>query len=362
MGEPLHIGLAGCGWISRQVHIPLLQRHRDVRIVAIADIDEHTLNEAAPLVSGARRFRHLDDMLSKERLDAVVVALPPSLHAVAACAVFDAGLHLYLEKPLATTLDEGAAIIRAWRRSGRVGVMGFNCRANPLLVRLRELIHAGRAGRIKYIRTFFSIAARTLPSWKQRRASGGGALLDLGVHHIDLVRFLTGREITGVRASVSSQISEQDTALVELQLEGGVGAHIFSSLASAEGDHVEVHGDLARLSVARYESLDVHVIDNPGRGMGVAGRALRRLAAVQHLPRAVAVRRSPLREPGYAVLLERFIRACQSPSMALNTPGMEDGFAAAAAVAAAELSVTTGQMERPAGIAEATEPMRAASR
>ena len=362
MGEPLHIGIAGCGWISRQVHIPLLQRHSDVKLVAIADTDDGALNEAGRLVAGAQRYRHVSDMLASARLDAVVVALPPSLHAEAACAIFDAGLHLYLEKPIATTLDDSAAIVRAWRHSGRVGVMGFNCRANPLFVRLRDLMHAGRAGRITYLRSFFSIAARTLPPWKEARASGGGALLDLGVHHIDLVRFLTGHEITGVRASVSSRVSEHDTALVELQLDDGVGAHLFCSLAAAEGDHVEVHGDHARLSVARYASLDVDVVDNPGRGMGVGGRVLRRFAALQHLPRAVAIRRSPLREPGYAVLLDRFIRACQTPRMSLMAPGMEDGFAALAVVAAAELSLATGQMERPVRMAELTESTGLASR
>jgi myo-inositol 2-dehydrogenase / D-chiro-inositol 1-dehydrogenase len=353
--EQLRVGVAGCGTIARQVHLPLLQRRRDVKLVAVADSDGDALAEAVLRYRGAQPYRSTADMLSEAELDAVVVTLPPALHSSAARAVFEAGRHLYLEKPMALTLDDGAAIMSAWRRSGRVGVMGFNCRANPLHLRLRQLMRAGRAGTVVYLQTFLASAARSLPDWKRQRASGGGVLLDLGVHHIDLIRFLTGCEITGVRASVSSRTSEQDTALLELQLEGGIGAHAFFSLAAAEGDHVEVHGDVARLAVARYTSLDVHITDNPGRGFGVVGRVLRRAGAVRYLARAVEARRSPLREPGYAVLLDRFIRAGLTGVAPLDVPDIADGFAATAVVAAAELSLATGQMETPTAFSEFPE-------
>lgn len=352
----LRVGVAGCGTIARQVHLPLLQRRRDVKLVAVADSDGDALAEAVHRsAGGAQAYRSTEDMLREGELDAVVLALPPALHSSAACAAFDAGLDVYIEKPLAHTLEDGAAIMSAWRRSGRIGVMGFNCRANPLHLRLRHLMRAGRAGNIVYLQTFLSSAARSLPDWKRQRATGGGVLLDLGVHHIDLIRFLTGREVTGVRGSVSSRFSEHDTAMLELQLEGGIGAHAFFSLAAAEGDHVEVHGDVARLAVARYTSLDVNITDNPGRGLGVVGRVLRRAGAVRYLARAVEARRSPLREPGYAVLLDRFIRAGLTGVRPTDVPDIADGFAATAVVAAAELSFATGQMETPTAAPELPE-------
>jgi len=355
--EQLRVGVAGCGSIARQVHLPLLQRRSDVKLVAVADSNEDALAEAARRSHGARAYRSTEEMLNGAELDAVIVAVPPALHASAARAAFEAGLHAYLEKPMAPALDDAAVIMRAWQLSGRIGVMGFNCRANPLHVRLRELMHSGRAGAVVYLRTFLASAARSHPEWKQQRASGGGVLLDLGVHHIDLIRFLTGRDITGVRASVSSRLSDQDTALLELQLEGGIGAHAFFSLAAAEGDHVEVHGEVARLAVERYTSLDVQIIDNPGRGFGVAGRVLRRVGAIQHLGRALKARRAPLREPGYAFLLDRFIRAGLTGVAPLDVADLADGFAATAVVAAAELSLVTGQMETPTTFLEFPEPI-----
>lgn len=349
--EQLRIGVAGCGAMARQVHLPLLGRRRDVRLVAVADNSEEALAKAV-LTPGVEPYTGVEGMLAHANLDAVVIALPPALHKTAAVAAFDAGLHVYLEKPIAPTPEEGAAIMRAWRRSGRVGVMGFNARANPLHQRLRALMRAGRAGDIVYLQSFFSTAARILPEWKRRREGGGGALLDLGVHHIDLIRFLTGSEIAGVRASVSSRASEQDTALLELQLEGGVAAHMFFSLAAAEGDRVEVHGDLARLTVDRYTSLDVQVIDNPGRGFGIVGRIMRRAAVFKHLPNVVEARLSPLREPGYAVLLDRFVRAARTGMAPREVPDIADGFAATAVVSAADLSLETGRMEAPNALPE----------
>jgi predicted dehydrogenase len=355
MREQLRVGIAGCGAIVQQVHLPLLQRREDVELVAIAENQGAVADAVMRRRPGVRPFASLSDMLAAIELDAVVIALPPALHAAAACEVFRAGLHAYIEKPLATTVEEADAVVQAWRRSGRVGVVGFNCRANPLLVRLRGLLRGGRAGALVYLRTVFATAPRERLHWRSDRALGGGALLDLGVHHIDLVRFLTGSEIAGVRASISSRESEQDTALLELQLENGVGVHAFFSLAAAETDQVEVYGDAARLSVARFTSLDVQVVDNPGRGAGALGRVLRTASGLRHIPRKLAARRAPLREPGYEILLDRFVRAARSGSVPVDAPDVADGFACAATVAAAESSLVTGRVERPSVLTERPE-------
>jgi predicted dehydrogenase len=247
---------------------------------------------------------------------------------------------------LASTVEEAGAVAETWRHSGRVGVVGFNCRANPLHVRLRDLVRSGRAGSVVYMRTAFAIASRELSFWRQHRNTGGGALLDLGVHHLDLIRFLTGVEIAGVRATVTSRKSEQDTAVLELRLENGVAVHSFFSLAAAERDHVEVFGDAARLSVARFTSLDVRVVENPGRGSAL-GQVLRRASALRYVPRALGARRAPLREPGYEILLDTFVKAARSNIEPVDAPGIPDGFACAAVVSAAEASLVSGRFEEP---------------
>ncbi len=350
MAEPLRIGLVGCGAIARRVHLPLLYGRPDVRVTALAESDPDLLAETVQQFRGAEAYATIEDMLGEAALDAVIVTLPTGLHATAACAVLDSGRHLFLEKPLATSIEDAAAVILAWQRAGTVGMMGFNCRANPLLVELRDLVRGGRAGVPRYLRTVFAIEAREMPEWKRHRSSGGGALLDLGTHHIDLIRFLTDREITGVRATIRSRVTEHDTVLLELELDGGISAHAFFSLAGAEMEHIEVHGDAARLAVSRFTSLAVDIVDNPGRGAGPLAHVLRRVGALRHIRRALRARRAPWREPGYALLLDRFIEAARTGASA-NVPDLTDGFACAAVIAAAERSAASGRMETPLALA-----------
>ncbi|MGH6693638.1 MAG: Gfo/Idh/MocA family protein, partial [Gammaproteobacteria bacterium] len=192
----------------------------------------------------------------------------------------------------------------------------------------------------------FATALRDMPDWKRRRATGGGALLDLGSHHIDLMRFLFEREPRSVQASLESRHTEDDTALLELEFDNGPRVHGFYALAAAERDHVEVFGDRARLSVSRFNSLDVDVMDNPGRG-GALGRLARRAGSLRHVPGALRARRAPLREPGYGVALDRFIEGVRTRRLPADAPDLADGFACLAVIDAAERSARDG---RPASI------------
>ncbi|HSA57852.1 MAG TPA: Gfo/Idh/MocA family oxidoreductase [Gemmatimonadaceae bacterium] len=336
MADRLKIGVTGCGAMARAVHLPLLARRADVEISAIAEPDPGATAMALEQVPGARAFTTLDAMLAGTPLDAVIVAAPTGEHASAARAVFAAGCHLYLEKPLAHCGAEGARVLDAWRASGRVGMMGFNMRFNPLYRRLRELIRSGRAGRPVYTRSVFATAPRAAAAWKRSRATGGGALLDLGAHHIDLMRFLFSREPVAVCATLESRHAEDDTALLELELAGGPRVHGFYSLAAAEQDQVEVHGDCARLSVSRFTSLDVAVIDNPGMRGGPLRRLVLTMSALAQLPEALRARRSPLREPGYALALDCFLQAVRTGRLAADAADLDDGYKCLAIIEAAE--------------------------
>lgn len=336
MAGRVRVGVAGCGAIARRAHLPLLTRRSHAAVVAIADPDPEALAGAQAQVPAARPFENLEAMLGGAALDAVIVALPTAMHGSAARRVLEAGCHLYLEKPLASHESEGAAVVEAWRASGRVGMMGFMMRFNPLHRRLRALLQAGRAGRPVYARSVFATAPRPLPEWKRCRATGGGALLDLGAHHIDLMRFLFSREPVSVHATLESRATEEDTALLELELDGGPHVQGFYSLASAEQDHVEVHGDQARLAVSRFTSLDVQVKDNPGGSAGPVQGLTRQAGALRHLPEAWRARRAPLREPGFGRALDAFIAAVRTGHLVEGAADLDDGYACLAIIDAAE--------------------------
>lgn len=340
----VRIGVLGCGGIARAAHLPSLSRMGDARVVALADADAASLaaaRAAAPSSAQAvSDYRHVLDMPD---VDAVLIALPPALHAEAAIGALQRGRHVYIEKPLATSLadarrvlaasDEAAHDADAARRP--VAMMGFNYRWNPLIQQARARIAAGMIGQPVALRTVFSTPTRKLPQWKRHREAGGGVLLDLAVHHIDLARFLTGAEIATVSAELQSMRTEHDTALLQMVLTNGVTAQSMFSLAAVDEDRIDVYGTDAKLTIDRYRSLRVEVV--PAAAGGAIGFAVTRFVGeLAALPYAVRKMRAPLNDPSFTMALEAFVRAVHDPSAL--TSDVIDGFRAAAVIEAAESS------------------------
>src|SRR5687767_11130740 len=183
-------------------------------------------------------------MLRNAELDAVIVAVPTQMHAAAAADIAGAGIAFYLEKPIAITSADAALVRSAAVNAGVKAVTGFNRRAHPLYQRARELIREGAIGEVHGAQTVFSEPAPPagLPLWKHKRETGGGALLDLGSHHIDLLRWLLGTEVETASASIRSISTEDDFASVTMSLANGAHAQSTFTLASAYADHLEILG------------------------------------------------------------------------------------------------------------------------
>ena len=197
------------------MHLKLLRRLSGATLVAVAD-----LNPNRRLVAerdGVYATAGADTLLSRPDIDAVVIAAPPVAHAALASAALDRGRHVYLEKPFATSLPEGQAILDAWRRRGHpapVGMIGFNYRFNPLLRKARQLISSGAIGRPVAARTVFSIVKRPEPAWRQSVEQGGGPLLELASHHVDLM----GTVLSRVMEVAANHPTPGATATVALRL------------------------------------------------------------------------------------------------------------------------------------------------
>src|SRR5262245_25271328 len=102
----IRVGILGCGGIARAAHVPSLARERDVAITALADQDAANLAAARTLAPRAHATADYRDVLAAADVDAVIIALPPALHADAAVAALETGKHVYVEKPLATSLAD----------------------------------------------------------------------------------------------------------------------------------------------------------------------------------------------------------------------------------------------------------------
>lgn len=315
-----------------------------VRVVALADADPSRLADARSLAPDARAETTVEAVLDQPDVEAVVIALPPALHASAAIAALSRGKHIYLEKPLAVSVAEGKRVVDAWSRTGLTAMMGFNYRRNPVVLQARRLLAAGRIGTPVAARTVFSTPARAEPPWKGTRASGGGVLLDLAVHHVDLLRFLLGADVADVSAVVRSLVLENDTAFVRLRMTNGCTVQSFYSLGTVDEDRVEVYGTTGKVTMDRYRSLRAELM--PASPGGALGYAVRRLAREwTALPYALRRLRSPMHEPSFRATLEAFVTAARAGTRV--EPDLHDGYRALAVVEAAETAARSGRSIAP---------------
>ena len=344
--RPLRTALLGCGRIARGRHLPMLVKSDAFRVVAVVDPDGKARAAAEKLAPGAAGHAdpatlYAQDPKGSDAVEAVVIATPSHLHAAHAQAAIAAGRHVYLEKPVATTLDDARATVRAWedvnanRPAGEalVGRIGFNYRFHPMHRAAREAIEAGRLGRLAAVRGVYSTPATELPGWKTARESGGGALLDLAIHHVDNLRFLTGLEVTSVRGRLLSRETEHDTATLDLLFgegEGAVPGQVTVAMNAIDEDRIEVIGGAGAVTLDR-------VADGVARFRGCARaglRAARAKAALASLKPRRVPGIAPKPEPSTFASLHAFAAAVRGGSD--GKPDLRDGLAALEVVLAAE--------------------------
>lgn len=334
------LGLIGCGRIAQLVHLDVLRRLPGAELVALADVDLRPREEASRRMPGAVAFADYRELLPE--VDAVVVCLPNALHAEAALAALQQGKHVYLEKPLATDLDDARRVLSVWRSAGVVGMIGFNYRFNALYRAAKQYIQTGELGELVSVRSVFSAAPRNLPAWKQQRQSGGGVLLDLALHHIDLLRFLFEKEVCEVFTQLRSQRSEDDNAALQLRLADGLLVQSFFSLGAIEEDRFEIYGTGGKLTVDRYRAFNVEITDQASAHRPRWEQLGRRLWSALRGPYLWDRLFAPGREPSYGVALDQFVTAVRANRSV--RPNFLDGYRSLAVVAAAEESARTGRI------------------
>lgn len=227
MTPPFRVGLLGAGWIAAD-HVAALAKHDDVELVAVCDLDRARAERLAP--TGASLYERWQELLERERPDAVWVCLPPLAHRAPTVAALERGIHVYLEKPIARTLDDAAAIVDAAARSDAVCAVGYQWHATEVLEDLRSAL----AGQDIALLVGRSIGPTGSRPWFLDRSQGGGNVLERGSHQIDLMRTIAG-EVVCVQAAASRVLLGQtegdrgdieDAATLVLHLESGALATI----------------------------------------------------------------------------------------------------------------------------------------
>jgi predicted dehydrogenase len=331
----MKVGIIGCGAVAHYCHVPALLRIRGVTITAVADPNEMFRNRVAR-ATGSPAFKSAEFLLANSSVDAVVIATPPHTHAAIGKMAALAGKAIYLEKPIATSLSEARDLSLSTAEAGIKAVVGFNRRSHPLYARARDMIERGSVGRVRALQTTFCepVPVDGMPAWKEKRATGGGALLDLASHHIDLVRWLTGSEISTVSAEVSSDESEHDSASMQLRLENGISVQSFVSFRAGYAERVTVIGDDGTLEIDRHRAT---LTLQTARRMGYGARRRFILPSISDVTWKARGLISRSHDPSYHRALSAFANGGN------GLASLHDGERSLQAVIAAEESAALGR-------------------
>lgn len=285
------VGVIGYSGAASRLHLPVLKRMPSVRVTAIAGTTQAALTAIADRYAIPTRYHDYRDLLQNPAVDAVAICVPPELHEVIGLAALEANKHVFMEKPLALSLEQGTHLVRAAESSTVTTMVGFHLRWHRLVREAHEWMTAGRLGTVELIRTVFTSGIRwreNLPAWRTRRITGGGVLIESGVHYYDLWRFLTASEVDEVQVTSRSAGHDDITALVTARLQNGILATASFCQGTVDSLEIDIYGSAGRLRISGY-ALDGLVFDPSGykgvkrlwsKARSVPGRLLRAARAV----------------------------------------------------------------------------------
>lgn len=261
----LKAGVIGCGAIAQHCHLPGYAKEKRVELAAAADPSPERRKEATEKFGAARTYADWREMLKNEELDVVSVCTPNFLHAEIVCAAADQGCHVFCEKPIAITMEQADRMKEALDRNGVRMMVGFTHRFFAGNRQAKELIESGGIGKPFMIRVRFAHGGPA-PGWAMsdwfydQKKAGGGASLDMGIHAIDLCRFLLA-PIDKVAACVRTLIKDievDDNAVMVFELGTGALGYIEVGWTSKPGfSGAEVYGTEGSLIIDYRRGLEL---------------------------------------------------------------------------------------------------------
>jgi predicted dehydrogenase len=227
--KPRRVGMIGCGWYGKVDLLRLIQI-APVEVVSLCDVDSKMLNDAADIIASRQKskkrprlYKDYREMLKEKDLDIVEISTPDHWHALTAIAAMQAGADLYCQKPISVDIVEGQAMLAAARKHNRVVQIGTQRRSTPHLVEARDIVRSGKLGKIALVETYSYYGQRprhdadTTPpanldyefwtgpapmrpfspmthprSWRGFMEYGNGTIGDMGVHMLDMARWMLG--------------------------------------------------------------------------------------------------------------------------------------------------------------------------
>ena len=219
----IRVGVIGVGNIAT-AHIPGYLKHPDVELCAFCDINEERLKMMGEKHGITHLYTDKNEMLAKENLDAVSVCTWNAAHAECAIAALNAGCHVLCEKPTAMNTAEAIAMKEAAEKNGKILMIGFVRRHGNDCELIKDFVDKGEFGELYYAKAQYLRRNGCPGGWfGNKELSGGGPLIDLGVHVIDMVKYIAGnpKPVSAYGATFNKLLNRpdlrEDTAIANYQ-------------------------------------------------------------------------------------------------------------------------------------------------
>ncbi len=227
MSKTLRAGLIGAGAIAVRGHIPAYREAKGVKIAAICDVNLERAKSVAEEMEIPAYYADYGEMLAAEKLDLVSVCSPNAFHAAMAIDALRAGANVICEKPMCLTYADAQRMMQTAETAGRSLTIGHHMRYQPATVKAHEMIQEGALGDVYYVKASY-LRRSGIPgygSWfTNKDLAGGGAMMDIGCHMLDLALWLMGHpKPVSVMAATYAKFGPQAKGL------GGWGADHFGA-------------------------------------------------------------------------------------------------------------------------------------
>ncbi len=265
-------GVIGCGGIADRRTLPGMMDAENAELVAVMDANGDAAEKCKEKYGAKFAFTNYEDVLKIDEIDAVYIASPVFFHKEQAIAAAKAKKHILLEKPVALTVADAEEIKKACEENNVKISIGFLMRFHSYHQKIKEIIAEGKIGEIVSIRGQFTCWYPDIEgAWRQKKAtSGGGALVDMGIHVIDLIHYITGLKAVEVAAFNQTQTFNyevDDSSNVIMKMDNGSVAYVDSNFNIPDAASVaklEIYGTkgsiVAKGTLAQAEGGTVDIL------------------------------------------------------------------------------------------------------
>ena len=270
--KKVNLGIIGLGYVG-QTHLHNALKLDTARVIAVADVSKKTLDKARG-IGVAKTYSDYNQLLKDPEVDAVVIALPTHLHLQCSLSAAESGKHIFLEKPMARNPGEAQQILLAAKKNSVRLMIGYPLRFNRSFSSLKEEITKGVLGDVEVAQATYinsgpfmhraeGYAPLPVPDWWfNRELTGGGVLIDLGSHVINLLRWYFG-EVTNVTSHLRHRfnLDLEDGAICVVKFASGPTAVInVGWFSQAYKLRVELFGTVSHVSAQHTPSGTISTI------------------------------------------------------------------------------------------------------